>query len=73
MFADTEKELEEMARKLGLKREWRQGENYNWVGELIHYDIAKSKRVKAIQLGAIPLDDVEAEADVLNRVIDGGI
>lgn len=39
MIADTEAELHIMASKLGLKREWYQGD---------HYDVTKSKRLEAI-------------------------
>ena len=72
MFADTEEELEEMRRKLGLRREWRQGAE-TWkemtrIGDIVHYDIAKSKRKLAIQYGAIALDDIYAEAEALERV-----
>lgn len=68
MVADTEEELDEMATKLGLRR-WKQVPRRDkGVGSLVHYDIAKSKRAQAIKLGAIPLDDMEAEADVLERL-----
>jgi Protein of unknown function (DUF4031) len=70
MFADTEEELDEMAKKLGLRQSWKQGKDYSRVGRLVHYDIAKSKRAQAIGLGAIALDDLEAEADKLDEVIE---
>jgi len=47
MMADTEEELEEMARKLGLKREWKQSSR-----RYVHYDVCEAKRRKAIRLGA---------------------
>jgi hypothetical protein len=69
MLADTEIELDEMARKLGLKLEWKQGSKRDkGFGSLVHYDISKSKRAQAISLGAIPLDDIHAEVDVLDRL-----
>ena len=68
MFADTEEELDYMADLIGLKREWKQGKSYDRIGELIHYDIAKSKRAQAIQWGAVPLDTLEEEADKLEEV-----
>jgi hypothetical protein len=43
MIADTEDELHAMADKLGLKREWYQGD---------HYDVSKGVRGKAIAFGA---------------------
>lgn len=69
MVADTEKELDEMARKLGLKPEWKQiPKRETGIGSLVHYDISKSKRHDAIKLGAIPCDDLYAEVDVLDRL-----
>lgn len=46
MMADSEKELEEMARAIKLRPEWKQG------GRRIHYDITPAKRKQAIALGA---------------------
>lgn len=46
MIADTEEELHEMAKKIGIARRWYQGD---------HYDIAMSKRALAIELGAVPI------------------
>ena len=43
MIADTEEELHEMARKIGVARKWYQGD---------HYDICLSKRAKAVAQGA---------------------
>lgn len=71
MVADTEAELDEMARQLGLRRAWKQrnrDRRPGTVGALVHYDIAKSKRAQAVRLGAIPLDDLHAEAAVLERL-----
>lgn len=44
LMADTLEELHAFADRLGLKREWFQGD---------HYDLAESKRAKALKLGAI--------------------
>lgn len=44
MIADTDDELHAMARRLGLRRDWFQGD---------HYDIAISKRALAVQYGAV--------------------
>lgn len=43
MMADDDAELEEMARKLRLKSDWRHGD---------HYDLANRQRVSAIKYGA---------------------
>lgn len=45
MFADQAdcQELHDFAKKIGLKREWFQGD---------HYDLVPTKRAKAISLGA---------------------
>jgi len=66
MVADTEKELDEMARELGLRRSWKQPPTKGH--SFPHYDIAKSKRAQAIKLGAKPLDTIHEEADVLDRL-----
>lgn len=47
MAADTPEELHAMAAKLGMKRAWYQDDPRH-----PHYDLVKSKRDKAIQLGA---------------------
>lgn len=43
MIADTEAELHAMADQIGVDRRWYQGD---------HYDIALSKRAKAVEFGA---------------------
>jgi hypothetical protein len=43
MIADTENELHAMADKIGVQRKWYQGD---------HYDIALSRRVLAMAVGA---------------------
>lgn len=49
-MADTDEELHNMAKKIGVARKWCQEEN---LGKgYIHYDIAKNKRELAIQFGA---------------------
>lgn len=47
MMADTDGELEEMARRLGLKGRWKQSPHRH-----PHYDVCASKRRRAIELGA---------------------
>jgi hypothetical protein len=51
MTADTHDELEEMARKVGLKPEWIQKPGTTRE----HYDMNPAKRRKAVAFGAIEL------------------
>jgi len=44
LMADSEKELEDFAKKLGLRKAWKHED---------HYDLTQNKRQKAIKLGAI--------------------
>lgn len=46
MMADTEEELHEFAQKIGLRKEWFQGD---------HYDLTFIKRAHAITNGAKPI------------------
>lgn len=46
MIADTDEELCEMAREIGVQQKWHQGD---------HFDICLSKKEKAIAFGAIPI------------------
>lgn len=48
MYADTLKELHAMATSIGLKREWFQDHK-----SMAHYDLVESRRIAAIQFGAI--------------------
>jgi hypothetical protein len=48
MYADTLDELHEMAAKIGMKREWFQDDQ-----RLPHYDLTVSRRIKAVQAGAV--------------------
>ena len=50
MWADTEEELHELARRIGLKRRWFQKEP----DRLPHYDLTASMRVEALEAGATP-------------------
>lgn len=50
LTADTETELHIFAASIGLKRSWADTK-----GELIHYDLVKSKRDLALKKGAIEL------------------
>lgn len=50
MMADTDDELEEMARKLDLNGNWRHGD---------HYELTANKRKQALTLGAKPITSKE--------------
>lgn len=52
LIADTNEELHEFARRLGLKRSWFQAKASG-----PHYDLTAGKRSLAVRLGAIELDD----------------
>lgn len=53
MLADTETELHSMADRIGVKRQWYQGD---------HYDICLSKRTLALKAGAIEISARQAAA-----------
>ena len=54
MIADTTMELHSMARRLGLKREW-----YQTRSVLPHYDISPGRRMAALRMGAIAINNKE--------------
>jgi uncharacterized protein DUF4031 len=58
MVADTEAELHAMADKLGLKREWYQGD---------HYDISRDVRRRAVTLGAVDVTMRQLSAMMMLR------
>ena len=63
MMSDTSlAELHSFARRLGLKRDWFQN------GSAPHYDLCKSKRKKAIELGAKELKIWEGDGKEWRRV-----
>ena len=77
MWADTDEELLTMADKISVQRKWIQGhqtlslERYkkaSWV----HFDIARSKRVLAIQNGAIETDRYGALEHTAKLLIASG-
>lgn len=52
LFADSDFELHQFARELGLKRQWfQEPPKASWR----HYDITEPKRKLALKLGAIPM------------------
>lgn len=63
MIADTTEELLEMVDKIGVQRKWIQktGTPYK------HFDIALTKREKAIKLGAIEISSKELVKIIMNR------
>ena len=58
MIADSLEELHAMAERLGIRR-WFQNK-----ASCPHYDVCKSKRELAIQLGAIPVDKYQFVAKI---------
>lgn len=51
LIADSLEELHEFAAKIGMKRQWFQGD-----GTIPHYDLTPIRRSKAVSLGAVELD-----------------
>ena len=58
MIADSEKELHDMADKIGVARRWCQGD---------HYDICLTKKKLAIQFGAIELSTKDLCKIIIKR------
>ena len=54
MTADTPEELHEMAKKLGLRREWC-SDHTQPHSRTLHYDLVPSKRARAVKLGALEI------------------
>jgi hypothetical protein len=52
MVADTPEELHEMARAIGMRRDWFQDK-----GSMPHYDVSLSRRKLAVERGAIEISD----------------
>lgn len=65
LVADTEAELHEMARRIGVARKWFQDPKTMQKVSHPHYDICMSKRAKAIELGAKAVTMAE-----LARIVD---
>ena len=63
LIADTQEELHEFAKRLGLQRSWFQdpgatgspAEPGSRELEFWHYDVTEGKRLRAIQLGAVAI------------------
>lgn len=65
MYADTFEELHRMAEDLGLKRSWFQDKPGH-----PHYDIVRSKREKAIALGAVA-QTIDEAVDTWDSGLEG--
>jgi len=61
MIVDTTEELFAMADAIGVSRRWFQNAKYP------HFDICKTKRKKAVALGAIEIDR-KTFVDVVHRI-----
>jgi len=62
MIADTDAELREMARKIGVSERWHQGD---------HFDIALSKRALAVAAGALEITWRQAGCMIARREATG--
>jgi hypothetical protein len=51
MIADSISELHEMAKRIGMKRDWFQSN-----ASTVHYDLTEKRRTEALKLGAVELD-----------------
>jgi hypothetical protein len=68
MLADTDEELHEMASAIGISRaHWQRPPKTS------HYDIAKSKRVLAVKLGAVEVTMQQMAAMVARRRFTGSM
>lgn len=66
LLADSDSELERMAQRIGLRKDWRHGD---------HYDVSHAKRELAIRAGAIQATDrelVELFRKSLHKMWDRG-
>jgi hypothetical protein len=62
MIADGDEELHAMAARIGMKREWFQGD---------HYDVPVPRREWAIEAGAVPVTYRQAGAMRRRRSVEG--
>lgn len=62
MIADTDRELREMAEKIGVNQRWHQGD---------HFDICLSKRERAVKAGAIEISQRTVGYMSMRRRITG--
>ena len=66
MIADTRKELDEMAIKIGVAIKWRQKSGTYKE----HFDVCKSAKEKALESGAIEIDGYELSRKMISRNMD---
>lgn len=59
MASPDVEELHKMADAIGIQRKWFQDPKYNGKSLHPHYDVCKSKKEKAMKLGAIEVNDRE--------------
>lgn len=64
MMADSTEELNTMADKIGVARKWIQKAGTKWE----HYDICKSKRAKAVSIGAVEVGQIELARIIRKRL-----
>lgn len=64
MIADSEHELHEMARRIGVARRWFQGD---------HYDVCLTMKAKALKLGAVAITWRQAGMMIKNRKMGHGL
>lgn len=69
MIADTDDELHAMADRIGVARRWHQAPPQHDS----HYDIALSKRQRAVAAGAIPITWKQAGCMTMRRRITGSL
>lgn len=70
MLADTDEELHEMARRIGVARRWWQSPEKTSGS---HYDIALSKKALALQAGAVAITARQAAMMNRRRALTGGL
>lgn len=63
LFADTQRELLDFADRLGLHESWIQHPDTHRV----HFDLIENKRIKALQMGAVPISYPRGTAELLAR------
>lgn len=66
MWADTEEELQAMAKSIGMKLAWHQPSPPHSIS---HYDITPPKRLLAIKLGAIARELVKEDFPKLRNLV----
>lgn len=66
MLGTDLEELHRFAAQLGLKAGWFQDHT-----RFAHYDLTRSKRVRAVSLGAVEIEFGELPRDILMRSSDG--